>query len=254
MNKLPRVSIVQCVSTALDMMKFSTDAIYNNSGYDNFDYVIVTWLPSEDVWEYLQELNSIKDNVHIVVYKTNDSIGYVPNLRAMMNTGFSKGFELNEYCGLVNTDMYFGKDWLINLVKYASEDTIVNSTHVTPINGPHVITANCGIPEYGKFNLGLFDSLYNANFKDELESEETRGGWMGTNTMPYLIHRKYWVECGPWELNLVSGQTPDRRFFQRIHEAGAIFTLSHSSIVYHHEAVERRGARPRGAEHLSNEP
>jgi len=248
-----RVSIFNCVSTALEMLKFSSDAILTNAGTKDFDYIIVHWLASDEVMDYLKNLELL-DNVSLLEYKTNESVGYVPNLRGMMNAGFHRGFELNDYCGLVNTDMFFGKDWLINLAKHATPDTIVNSVHITPIRGPHVITANLGIPEYGKFDMASFNTIYDRAFKDEVESEEQRGGWLATNTMPYLIPRRFWDAAGPWELTLKAGMMPpDRRFFQRCKNAGAEFTMSHGSIVYHHEAVERRGKRPVGAEHLMEE-
>lgn len=250
---MQRVSIFNCVSTALDMLKFSTDAILGNAGTDNFDYIVVHWLATQEVAEYLEELKYKYSNIQLLKYSTNNSVGYVPNLRGMMNAGFDRGFKLNEYCGLVNTDMYFGKDWLSNLVKYTTQDTIVNSVHITPIKGPHVITANLGIPEYGKFNMDKFDNLYKSLYKDKLETERERGGWLSTNTMPYLIPKKYWDIAGPWELTITGNSTPDRRFFQRCKNAGAVFTMSHSSIVYHHEAVERRGVRPEGARGMRNE-
>lgn len=251
---LPRVSIFNCVSTAYEMLRFSTDSILGNAGTDNFDYIVVHWLASEEVMDYLKKLEATHPNVTLIEYKTDNCVGYVPNLRGMMNAGFTKGFELNEYCGLVNTDMHFGKDWLINLIKYASPTTIVNSVHITPIQGPHVITANLGVPEYGKFNMEKFNEIYSKAYKDVLETEMERGGWLATNTMPYLIPKYFWEKAGPWELTLAGkAMPPDRRFFQRCKDAGAIFTMSHGSIVYHHEAVERRGKRPEGAEHLREE-
>jgi len=243
-----KVSIFNCVSTAYEMLRFSTDAILNNAGTEDFDYIVVSWCATDEVLKYLRSHPRI---IHIE-YQTNNQVGYVPNLRGMMNFGFTEGFRRNEYCGLVNTDMYFGPNWLSNLIKYATPDTIVNSTHITPIVGPHVITANLNIPEYDKFNLSEFNKLYNLHYRDVLEHEDVRGGWLATNTMPYLIPKHFWEVCGPWELR-VTTDTPDRRFFQRCHEAGAKFTMSRGSIVYHHEAVERRGTRPKGTEHLANE-
>lgn len=260
-----RVSVHNCVSTAYEMLRFSTDSILANAGTDDFDYVVVHWLASPRVMDYLKKLEADHDNVHLVEYKTNNNVGYVPNIRGMMNAGFDKGFELNDYCGLVNTDQYFGKDWLKNLVKYATPDTIVNATHISPIRGPHVISANLGIPEYGRFNLQGFENIYARHFDDRCETEHERGGWIACSTMPYLIPKKYWEIAGPWELEpVMTGRVyrspsvplgtqhkfPDRRFFQRCKDAGATFTMSHSSIVYHHEGVERTGKRPKGAEHL----
>jgi len=251
---MERVSIFNCVSNAYEMLRFSSDAILDNSGYDNFDYIVVVWEPSKEVRDYLNKLAQGLSNIHIVEYHTNPNIPFVPNLRGMMNTGFNYGFELNNYCGLVNTDQYFGKDWLLNLVKYANENDIVNSTHITPIKGPHVVTADLGIPEYDKFNMDEFNKLYNILYEDMLETEEERGGWLATNTMPYLIPKKFWQIAGPWELMLGKESSPDRRFFQRCKDAGAHFTMSRSSIVYHHEAVERRsGKRPEAAKNMSEE-
>jgi len=251
---MERVSIFNCVSTSYDMLRFSSDAIINNAGYDDFDYIIVTWGPTTEVELYLKDLKNKYSFIHIVSYKTNTNIPYVPNLRGMMNKGFEYGFSLNNYCGLVNTDQYFGKNWLFNLVKYANENDIVNSTHISPIKGSNIITANFGIPEYGKFDIDAFNVLYNEIYSDRLETEEERGGWKATNTMPYLIPKHFWDIAGPWELLLNGFESPDVKFFQRCHEAGAHFTMSRSSIVYHHEAVERRsGNRPTDAKNMMEE-
>ena len=230
-----RVSICSCVSTAIEMLKLSTDSISFNAGTIDFDYFVVTWNPSKEVKEYIERRPKIIE----IPYEEDPAVGYVPNLRGMINTGLDKGFERNEYAGLVNTDMYFGGLWLLNLMKYAEENVIVNSTHITRINGSHVITADLCVPTYDTFNFGKFEEMYAELYNETVETEEERGGWMATNTMPYLIHRKWWEKCGPWELEAVNGQTPDRRFFQRCHDAGARFAMSRSSIVYHHEAVER---------------
>lgn len=249
-----RVSIFNCVSSAYEMLKFSTDSIIQNAGYDNYDYIVVTWGPTLEVSKYLYELKNKYDFVHIIEYKTNKDIPYVPNLRGMMNCGFDYGFELNNYCGLTNTDMYFGRNWLLNLIKYANESDIVNSTIICPIKGPNIETHNLGIPEYGKFNIDEFNLLYKKFYKDELQTEEERGGWQATNTMPYLIPKKFWLEAGPWELILKTTNSPDMRFFERCSKAGAHFTMSRSSIVYHHEAVERRsGQRPEDAKNMTEE-
>lgn len=249
-----RISIIQCVSTAIDMMRFATKALIQNSGYYQFDYIVVTWNATQDVKEYLNVLQQLYDFIHVFEYQTNNNVGYVPNLRGMMNLGFDEGFKLNNYCGLVNTDMYFGKDWLKNLVKYKSEDTIVNSVHITAfMKRSNVITEDLGHTIEGQFNHKRFNEMYHELFDDRLETEEERGTWIDTNTMPYIFHKKYWELCGPWELILGDIDSPDVRFFRRCHEAGAKFTMSHSSIVYHYQAVERNMPRHELAKDMVNE-
>jgi hypothetical protein len=252
---LPRVSIFNCVSSAYEMLKFSTDAIIQNAGYDNYDYIVVTWGPTLEVTSYLDELKEKHNNVHIISYKTNKSVPYVPNLRGMMNLGFEYGFGLNDYCGLTNTDQYFGKDWLLNLVKYTKEEDIVSSFHISPTIGPQCYTADCGVTEYGKFNVEAFNLLYEKFYNDRIQTEEERGGgWRAMITMPYLFHKKFWKIAGPWELLLSGTNSPDVRFFERCKQSGAVFTMSHSSICYHHHAVERSsGRRPEDAKNMTQE-
>ncbi len=162
---------------------------------------------------------------------------------------------LNNFAGLVNTDCYFGPDWLQALVEHAHQDLVVNSLHITAATPPKpvrgIFTENLGPPIRGQFNSNRFYVLY----------RELRGDclWLAQEdyrqaaTMPYLFHRKWWEQCGPWELKCVAGQSPDVRFFDRVHDAGAKYALALGSVVYHHEAVERRGKRPVGAENLPEE-
>jgi len=258
-----RVSIVNCVSTACDMMAFSDRSLISHAGCNNWDYVIVKWLASPEVEDYLERLPAIVESltktegieVHVIEHTTDESVGYVPNLRAMMNRGFDYGFKLNEYAGLVNTDCYFGPDWLKNLKKYAKRNRVINSQHITPATAPKpargIITEDLGLPLDGQFKGHRFINLYDQLFKDDV--------WIAPGhdhrqaaTMPYLFHYDYWDFCGPWELTLKEG-VPDMRFFRRVAAAGAEFALALGSIVYHLECGERKGKRPEGAEDLAEE-
>ena len=263
-----RVSIVNCVSTAAEMMRFSDRSLLENAGCGNFDYVIVKWQASPGVEAYLKELPTIVAalempngvSVYVVEHKTDPNIGYVPNLRAMMNEGFDKAFTLNQYAGLVNTDCYFGMHWLKNLAQYVEPDLVINSLHITAATAPNpvmgIVTEDLGVPIQGKFNLSRFIDLFNERYENEIvfaDKLNTQNGYRECATMPYLFHRQYWQKCGPWELECVNGQSPDVRFFDRVHDAGARYALALNSIVYHAEAVERRGKRPAGTENLSEE-
>ena len=260
-----RVSIVNCVSTAAEMMAFSDFSLFNEAGCLDFDYIVVKWLPSLEVDQYLKLLSNRElhlspwpdsVSVHIIEHQTDDSVGYVPNLRSMMNEGFSRGFQLNDYCGLVNTDCYFGPDWLAALKKYAQSNRVINSLHITPAIPPRgvlgIVTDDLGIPLPSEFDKHRFDTICAELYQDKLITAP-KNDYRQCATMPYLFHRKYWKTCGPWELNCVQGEPPDVRFFTRIAEAGAEYCMTPSSIVYHAEAVERRGQRPPGAEHLREE-
>jgi hypothetical protein len=245
---MERVAIFNCVSTALGMLKFSSESLIQNAGTTEFDYYIVTWRPSDEVLQYTLFL--IDKYPHIVRHVRHEEIpgiAYVPQLRAMMNTGFQAciddGMTKHKWIGMVNTDMYFGKDWLINLTKHLKYGTniIVNSLHMTRTPHPQHITVDLGVTEAGKFKHDEFNKLYDQHYKEDFVEAEKDGDWRAINTMPYLFHKKYWRVAGPWELNQGSPDTPDVRFFERCHAAGARFIKAHDSIVYHMEAAERTG-------------
>jgi len=245
-----RVSVVNFCSTAIDMLKFSTEMLYNEAGTTDFDYIVVTWNPSDEVKAWLDARPEIKRSE----YQTNNELKYVPNLRAMMNHGWDVGYEYNDYVAIVNTDVAFGHNWLVNLVKHAGEDVIPNSVHISPIDWPSVINMNCGVPTKETFNYEKFWAAHKDIYVEgKIETEDERGGWRACASMPYVVHRKWWEGFGPWNpINVLGEHPPDQQFFERVHNGGAKYLMVFDSIVYHHEAVERQTSRPVGVEEMEN--
>ncbi len=267
-----RVSIFNCVSTALDMMRYTDEAMFANAGHYDWDYIVVKWLASPAVNRYLADLTTrvpVKYpgvKVHVVEYMTNPKVGYVPNLRGMINAGFQFGFGLNDYAGLVNTDLYCGPGWLLGLLKYAALQRFITGLLLTPVKldypGVGFVGVNLGVPEPRVFNTRQFLKIRGERRKDNLILCQDIGGEGGYRQMcmiPYLFHRSWWDKCGPWELTCNWPKTafdrrthiaPDMRFFGRMERSGCEFAMTHGCITYHHEKVERTRPRPRGAEHL----
>jgi hypothetical protein len=264
-----RVSVCNCVSTAVEMMQYSDGSLFGHSGHDDFDYVVCKWLPTPEVNEYLEWLQREAPSrwpgvkVHVVEHETDESIGYVPNLRAMMNEAFDYGFGLNDYCGLTNTDVVHGWYWLAGLVDNARLNRVINSLHITAVPRSAmqqdkrgiIPDQNLGIPEAGKFDEKRFTDLFERYYNDTLIVAEP-GDFRDVATMPYLFHRKWWEKCGPWDTvfdHEHQAPSPDECFFARIDAAGAEFAVTHRSIIYHAEGVERKRTRPPGAERLPEE-
>ena len=255
-----RVSVVNFCSTALDMLEFSTDQAVALAGGGDFDYLGVTWNPSPEVDDWLKAQPGIR-RAH---YETDPNLAYVPNLRKMMSFGFDEGYRFNDYVAIINTDMAFSSDWLLNLARQATEDVIPNSVHVTPIDGPATVKEDCGVPTLATFQQAKWEHIVrrlqqraraHARAHDGnvvMTPEDLGGDWRTCATMPYVLHKKWWERYGPWEPNLGNQrEAPDRRFFGRCHAGGAKFILCLDSICYHHEAVERRSARrPIGVENM----
>ena len=252
----PRVGVVNCVSEAYEMLRFSSDQIIENAGTDNFDYIVVCWNVTDEVNSYVDSLEDKFKETHPrlkvikVVHETDESIGFVPNLRKMMNEGFSKAFELNDYGGLTNTDQAFHKNWLLNLVKHIAPDRMITSTLIEVCPQTRHYKGDFGLTEYGKFNQEAFTNYANTIEKpDTLISEEQRHGlfnspgYMNIESLPYLFPKAMWESSGPWELTLENG-TPDVNFFDRGHLAGFKYFMSADSIAYHIGAVERTSKQP----------
>jgi hypothetical protein len=251
-----RVSVVNFCSTAVDMLDFSTRSLFENAGTTDFDYFLVTWLPTPEV---LAWCDRSPYPVTRIPHDTVPGLAYVPQLRAMMNHGFDIGYAAHDWVAIVNTDMAFGRDWLLNLERRATERAIIpNSVHITPTpagyppaQGVGIHQGNFGEPTAATFDSSRFWSLHDALYRDQEWTHGTApGGWESCATFPYLLHRSWWERCGPWSPEHTGGEAPDRRFFRRCYDAGAKFVLVGNSIVYHHEAVERKRSRPPGAEAL----
>ena len=258
-----RVSVVNFCSTALEMLKFSTKYAIENAGTDDFDYFVVTWNPTYEVKSWIEENPTILRST----YHTNLNLSYVPNIRAMMNSGFDVGFDRNDYVVPINTDMMFGNNWLTNLTRVADENTIPSSVTVMPMSGPYIHTADFGIPTFHTFDLdkwkqeearltNAYDILESKNKTDHvLTPSDFDGNWKSCARFPYVIHRNWWSRFGPWspEIPVGSLDSSDRLFFGRCANSGARLILSTNSLVYHYEAVERRsGNRPVGVEYMEN--
>jgi len=238
-----RISVGNMISLDYEMFRYSTTSLFENAGVptENIDYVVVTWKAPDRLLEYLDRLKSFC-HLHHLTYTEDSNIGYIPNIRAMINEALDCCFELNEYACLVNSDVYFGRNWLANLLKYIDENIIVSSMLLSPIRSNCVITADLGAVREGEFDEEQFLLLYRRLYANRLETEEERGSWRSALGFPYVFNKKWWELYGPWELELAEDRprAPDVRFFQRCHEAGARFVMSRSSIVYHQEAGERR--------------
>ena len=241
-----RVSVVNFCSSRVDMLDFSTEMLIANAGTGDFDYVVVVWNPTSEVEQWLVDHpRCIRAD-----YRADPALNFVPNLRAQMNMGWDVGYALNDYVAIVNTDMAFGRGWLVNLGKHATPDVIPNSVIISPITGSNIVTANFGVPTRDTFDLAAFWKLHDKLFADRIETDEQRGSWRATQSLPYVVHRKWWEKYGPWgvEYDHVNRKPPDWLFFERCHDAGVKYVMVFDSICYHHEAVERRGGRPPGIE------
>lgn len=80
---MPRVSIINCVSRAYEMLRFSSEQLIENAGTDNFDYIIVCWHTTKEVDDYISSLfdkfceKYPRLKVHRINHREVPNVGYV---------------------------------------------------------------------------------------------------------------------------------------------------------------------------------
>jgi len=235
------VSVFNCVSNALDMLKFSSENLLGTAGHP-LDYIVVHWNSGHEVLCYLQYLQDQHaypksgSKIHLVPYTTDDTIGFVPNLRKMINHGFDEGFKLNDYCGLVNTDQAFAPGWLANMVPHLDPDKLIIARMVESGRMPSSHeTHDFGDTTHEAFKLEDFVRWAGDNGKSTTTAISRGIG------MPYFLHSRQWDRHGPWDCIASTEGTgaPDQRFFWSMRDAGVPWIRVENAITYHVGAVER---------------
>lgn len=236
-----RVSVFNICTSAVDLLKFSSKMAIENAGTKDFDYIIVLWNPSKEVMDCLADLwDKYGDMIGSVFYKTDDNLDFIQNLRNCFNEGFNSGFKINDYCCGINTDMAFYKDWLVNLVKYADKESIINCRQIEPNPTIHHELGSFGNTVEGEFRMEDWLMFCNRIFEDKLITEDEWKIRMGPNARvdatPHLIHKSVWEKVGPWQVKTLA----DINWFNKAKLLGIKNLKSLGSIVYHAGGLESK--------------
>ena len=209
------------------MLKFSTKLAIENAGCD-FDYIVMCWNPTSEVLEWI-DANGFEH----YIYSSDKRMSFVENHRSMINIGFNKCFEKNDYACAIGTDMACYRNYLLNLVKYAEEDRIINCAQIESgiFRSLHP-TRNFGIPTEKDFDLKGFYEYCERIYQDKLLTEKECGRRI--DSTPHLMHRSVWENFGPWDVKIVA----DVAFFDKVKRGGIKNFMSQGSLVYHHGRVE----------------
>ena len=234
------VGVHNCVSNALEMLEFSSESLVKNAEHP-FDYVLISWNSKPAVLDWIAQFAERVKLLHKHVtfhhykYETNPKVGFVPNLRAMINKGFDRCFDLGcDYAGLVNTDQAFGPYWLQRMVPHLDPKRMVISRMIEAGRMPTKHEAiDFGDTKPGRFNSARWMEWCQQNAKST--TEVIKGG-IG---MPYLLHKDVWSTYGPWELIVKPGAAPDQKFFYAMRDAGIEWLRVNDALSYHVGAVER---------------
>jgi hypothetical protein len=191
-------------------------------GYDH----IVSRSPARSVAELFAEGYAAPEYMHRVYRGYNEGIEHASSPTVV----------------LINSDNYLCVDWLENLEKYATHESIITSTLVEPGHPRHGVFPDAIEADFGR-TLDTFDAEGFLGFAERLK--ET-GLVAGGAYMPCLFYREAALAAGLYpEGNLAGTSFEDVReygdvaFFERLRRTGVRHYTSLDSVVYHLKEGEK---------------
>lgn len=174
---------------------------------------------------------------------------------------FAKGYSKPEYIGrvykgynagikhakgekivLVNSDNFFSKDWLENLLKYLSYDSIICSTLVEPGHSTLGVFPQAKCKNFGT-NIETFN---NNNFQTYANLIKKTGLKPNGAYMPCLLYKDIAIMAGLYPEGNIAGNSVeetvkygDEYFFQKLSSFNIKHYTSKDSIVYHLKEGEK---------------
>ncbi|HRI34940.1 MAG TPA: hypothetical protein PLD02_14420 [Saprospiraceae bacterium] len=224
------------VGSALDMAKFSIKSALDNAGMDDYNIIFICWKTSNEVYDWLKE-----NNFEYYDIGYDEGKGFLHNLYRGWNAGYEFGFKKANYVVPIATDHAFYKNWLLNLVKHATPNRIVNCKLIEPGTLPSLhTTRNFGLPIEGEFQMDEFLAFCKEISQDHLVMSRYEYTHR-LDAMPFLCSKDVWERFGPMNLGLNAvGTTGDSDWFERCEAGGVEITKALDSISFHGGGLETR--------------
>lgn len=203
--------------------------------------------PTEEVVEFLRAKN-IPHYININEHLTEEELfskGFAtPEYMRRVYQGYNLGIQKarGQRLVLINSDNFFSRDWLENLLKYSDYKKVVSSTLIEP----------------GQDRVGIFPFAIEKDFGrtlDDFEEDEfqkyteriSKTGYMsGGAYMPCLLYKDVAVMAGLYpEGNLAEksfnevSRFGDEYFYDRLEEFGIEHLTAKDSVVYHLKEGEK---------------
>lgn len=161
-----------------------------------------------------------------------------PEYISRVYRGYNRGIVESEsdLVVLINSDNFFSPDWLENLMKFYSQDTIICSQLVEPSHRIHALYPGAYRGDFGNTS-DTFDeeAFLKFSFKIKKTGLTTSGAYM-----PCLLHRETAIFAGLYPEGNIAGKsfkdifiTGDKAFFIQLSKIGVKHYTSLDSIVYH---------------------
>lgn len=165
--------------------------------------------------------------------------GYgVPEYISRVYRGYNEGVRKakGDYVVLINSDNYFSKDWLENLLKYSDRTRVISSTLVERMHPLFNIFPGAVHGEFGCSVKGFDEGAFLA-FAEKIRKTGLKSGGA---YMPTLFHKDVIIEAGLFPSGNIAGSNfkdvaryGDEAFFDILASLGVHHYTSLDSIVYH---------------------
>lgn len=203
--------------------------------------------PTEEVVEFLKSKNIphyINKNDHLSEKELFSKGFAAPEYMRRVYQGYNYGIQKakGQRVVLINSDNFFSKDWLENLLKYADYTKVVSSTLIEP----------------GQDNVGIFPFAIEKNFGRTLDDFDDSGfqafaekisktGYSsGGAYMPCVLYKDIAIMAGLYPEGNIAGDSfsevarfGDESFYDKLAQFGVEHITAKDSIVYHLKEGEK---------------
>ena len=203
--------------------------------------------PTKEVLDFLKKhkypyiLNKNKQLTNDELFKE----GYAaPEYMRRVYQGYNEGIKhaKGNKIVLVNSDNFFSKDWLENLLKYLNHQTVICSTLVEPGHILHGVFPGAIEADFGR----KIDEFQDDNFQQFANKIRKTGLKPDGAYMPCLMYKDIAILAGLYPLGNLADKSFDTvkefgdiYFYQKLYSFGVRHYTSKDSIVYHLKEGEK---------------
>lgn len=213
------ISFIMPTRNNLEFLKLAYKSIRQNNGNDHEIIILV----DEDKDGTVNWLRTLKDaNLVIWENKTGNPLKHI----VLYDIGVK--LSKNDIFSIAHADMYYGPNYVKNLLKHLREDSVVCATRIEPPLHP-------AGREKIVMDFGMMPSQFKEKeFLDNIESlndiykNQTSSGMFA----PWLMYKKKFLEIGGHDCSFYNNYE-DSDIFQRFMLAGYELIQSMDSFVYH---------------------
>jgi hypothetical protein len=212
--------------------------------------------PTEEVVEFLKAKkipHYINMNDHLTEEELFSKGFAAPEYMRRVYQGYNYGIQKakGQRVVLINSDNFFSRDWLENLLKYADYTKVVSSTLIEP----------------GQENVGIFPFAIEKNFGRTLDDYDDSGfqsfaekisktGYSsGGAYMPCVLYKDIAIMAGLYPEGNIAGDSfnevarfGDEAFYDKLAQFGVEHITAKDSIVYHlkegEKSEQQKNAKP----------